>query len=216
MSRKNPISKQEIEKIEYLIEDIRNGKLILDHPLQRSSENWSSEQKGNLIRRVLHEGQFLPILICTQFDEYGCEVRYLIDGVQRITTFDEFLKDKFPISKNTIEIVKKICYNSIVNKKYGGIPMPMQMTFRWYGEGNDRIKLSDIKGEVVTAIPYVGLILSFIRSPLGIILILGTAFFLMERSFRKEKEESLDELEQIKEEIRRLQAQQEAQDQPKD
>ena len=23
--------------------------------------------------------------------------------------------------------------------------MPMQMTFRWYGEGNDRIKLSDIK-----------------------------------------------------------------------
>jgi signal peptidase len=88
------------------------------------------------------------------------------------------------------------------------------------GDANDTpdpaIKLSDIKGEVVTAIPYVGLILSFIRSPLGIILILGTAFFLMERSFRKEKEESLDELEQIKEEIRRLQAQQEAQDQPKD
>ena len=88
------------------------------------------------------------------------------------------------------------------------------------GDANDTpdpaIKLSDIKGEVVTAIPYVGLILSFVRSPLGIILILGTAFFLMERSFRKEKEESLDELEQIKEEIRRLQAQQEAQDQPKD
>ena len=70
------------------------------------------------------------------------------------------------------------------------------------------IKLSDIKGEVVTSIPYVGLILSFVRSPLGIILILGTAFILMERSFRKEKEESMEELDQIKEEIRRLQAQQ--------
>ena len=23
--------------------------------------------------------------------------------------------------------------------------MPMQMTWRWYGEGNDQIKLSDIK-----------------------------------------------------------------------
>ena len=23
--------------------------------------------------------------------------------------------------------------------------MPMQMGFRWYGEGNDKIKLSDIK-----------------------------------------------------------------------
>ena len=91
------------------------------------------------------------------------------------------------------------------------------------GDANDTpdpaIKLSDIKGEVVTAIPYVGLILSFIRSPLGIILILGTAFFLMERSFRKEKEESLDELEQIKKEIRHLQelqSQQEEQEQPKD
>lgn len=75
------------------------------------------------------------------------------------------------------------------------------------------IKLSDIKGEVVASLPYVGLILTFIRSPLGIILILGAAFFLMERSFRKEKRESMDELEQIKEEIRRLQA---MQNQPED
>ena len=70
------------------------------------------------------------------------------------------------------------------------------------------IKLSDIKGEVVASVPYVGLILSFIRSPLGIILILGTAFLLMERSFRKEKQESMDELDEIKKEIRRLQEQQ--------
>lgn len=75
------------------------------------------------------------------------------------------------------------------------------------------IKLSDIKGEVVASLPYVGLILTFIRSPLGIILILGAAFFLMERSFRKEKQESMDELEQIKEEIRRLQV---MQNQPED
>ncbi len=75
------------------------------------------------------------------------------------------------------------------------------------------IKLSDIKGEVVASLPYVGLILTFIRSPLGIILILGAAFFLMERSFRKEKQESMDELEQIKEEIRRLQS---MQNQPED
>lgn len=70
------------------------------------------------------------------------------------------------------------------------------------------IKLKDIKGEVVYSIPYVGLVLSFIRSPIGVILILGSAFFLMERSFRKEKEESMEELDLIKEEIRRLQAQQ--------
>lgn len=101
--RKNPISKLEVEKIEFIIDDIRNGKLIINHPLQRHSDNWSKEQKGNLIRRVLHDGQFLPILICTQYDEYGCEVRYLIDGVQRMTTFEEYMRDEFAISKNTID-----------------------------------------------------------------------------------------------------------------
>lgn len=76
------------------------------------------------------------------------------------------------------------------------------------GTPDPAIKISDIKGEVVASIPFVGVILSFIRSPLGIILILGAAFLLMERSFRKEKQESLEELEQIKDEIRRLQAEQ--------
>ena len=110
--RKNPISKSEVEKIEYIIDDIKSGKLILDHPLQRYSDNWGSEQKGNLIRRVLHDGQFLPILICTQYDEYGCEVRYLIDGVQRISTFDSFIADGFSISKNIIDY--EVTYDGIL------------------------------------------------------------------------------------------------------
>lgn len=101
--RKNPISKQEIEIIRTIIKDIKSGRLIINHPLQRYSDMWSKEQQGNLIRRVLHDGRFLPILICTQYDEYGCEVRYLIDGVQRMTTFEAYMNDEFAISKNTID-----------------------------------------------------------------------------------------------------------------
>lgn len=101
--RKNPISKQEIEIIRTIIKDIKSGRLVINHPLQRYSDMWSKEQQGNLIRRVLHDGRFLPILICTQYDEYGCEVRYLIDGVQRMTTFEDYMNDKFAISKNTID-----------------------------------------------------------------------------------------------------------------
>lgn len=110
--RKNPISKLEVEKVEYIIEDIERGKLILNHTLQRYSGQWSAEQKGNLIRRILHDGQFLPILICTQYDENGCEVKYLIDGVQRISTIDEYIKDKFAISKKTIDYM--VSYDGIV------------------------------------------------------------------------------------------------------
>lgn len=110
--RKNPISKSEIEIIKTIINDIKSGKLITSHPLQRYSDMWSKEQQGNLIRRVLHDGRFLPILICTQYDEYGCEVRYLIDGVQRMTTFEAYMNDEFAISKNTIDYM--IDYDGIL------------------------------------------------------------------------------------------------------
>lgn len=110
--RKNPISKSEIEIIKTIIKDIKSGRLITNHPLQRFSDMWSKEQQGNLIRRVLHDGRFLPILICTQYDEYGCEVRYLIDGVQRMTTFEAYMNDEFAISKNTIDYM--IDYDGIL------------------------------------------------------------------------------------------------------
>lgn len=113
--RKNPISKQEIEKIDTIIDDIRNGKLIINHPLQRYSKQWGAEQKGNLIRRVLHDGRFLPILICTQYDEFGCEMKYLIDGVQRMTTFEDFINDGFAISKNIIDYM--VDYDGILYER---------------------------------------------------------------------------------------------------
>lgn len=102
--RKNPISKNEIEKIDDIIEDIRCGRLEKEHPLQRHGGGiWSTEQESNLIRRVLHDGKFLPILICTQYDDNGCEIKYLIDGLQRISAFARYMEDEFPISKNTID-----------------------------------------------------------------------------------------------------------------
>lgn len=113
--RKNPISKSEIEIIKTIIKDIKNGRLITNHPLQRYSDMWSKEQQGNLIRRVLHDGRFLPILICTQYDEYGCEVRYLIDGVQRMTTFESYMNDEFAISKNTIDYM--VDYDGVLYEK---------------------------------------------------------------------------------------------------
>ena len=113
--RKNPISKSEVEIISTIIRDIKSGRLVINHPLQRYSGAWSKEQQGNLIRRVLHDGRFLPILICTQFDQYGCEVRYLIDGVQRMTTFEKYINNEFAISKNTIDYM--VDYDGIIYEK---------------------------------------------------------------------------------------------------
>lgn len=63
---------------------------------------------------------------------------------------------------------------------------------------------TQIKGVVITWIPYLGGIVSTLKTPLGIILVLVCAFLLVEGSFRKQRDKDDAELEAIKEEIRRL------------
>ncbi len=67
------------------------------------------------------------------------------------------------------------------------------------------IKYDSIKGKVVGHIRGVGPIINFFKSPIVVVLILGCAFFLMEYSFKKEKDEKKEQIEKIKEEIRELQ-----------
>ena len=63
---------------------------------------------------------------------------------------------------------------------------------------------TQIKGVVIKWIPYLGSITNALKTPLGIILVLLAAFLLVEGSFRKQREADVEELEAIKEEIRRL------------
>ena len=51
------------------IEEMNTDELRLDHPLQRYAEQWEKEKKSNLVRRVIQGGEFLPLLICTQFSQ---------------------------------------------------------------------------------------------------------------------------------------------------
>ena len=63
---------------------------------------------------------------------------------------------------------------------------------------------ADIKGVVIGWVPYLGSVVSLLKTPVGIIVILICAFLLVEGSFRKQREADDMELEAIKEEIRRL------------
>ncbi len=69
---------------------------------------------------------------------------------------------------------------------------------------DEPITAEAVKGEVITAIPVVGLAVHFLQNPVVIVLILGLAIWLLERSFRKEKSEDKSELDKIKEEIKEL------------
>ena len=66
------------------------------------------------------------------------------------------------------------------------------------------IAISRIKGEVVFSVPYLGKLIEFIKSPVGTIVILALAILLLEIPRFKERKRDTEEIEKIKEEIRRL------------
>ncbi len=73
---------------------------------------------------------------------------------------------------------------------------------------DEPISAEAVKGKVVFSIPYVGVAVKALRSPVGMIVILLTAVLLTEGSFRRKKESDENRLEEIKEEIRKLKAEQ--------
>lgn len=66
------------------------------------------------------------------------------------------------------------------------------------------IELSAVKGKVVGVIPGVGGIVKILKTPTATAIMLVGAVLLLESSFRKEKKKGDDQLEKIKEEIRKL------------
>lgn len=62
----------------------------------------------------------------------------------------------------------------------------------------------DIKGVVLGWLPKAGPVVRLLKSPWAILVLAGGAVFLVEGSFRIQKKKDQDELEKIKEEIRRL------------
>lgn len=74
---------------------------------------------------------------------------------------------------------------------------------------DEPVELSAIKGKVIAVIPALGNLVRILKTPTATILLLVAAVLMMERSFRKEKQKKADDLELIKEEIRKLKEEQE-------
>lgn len=72
------------------------------------------------------------------------------------------------------------------------------------GSLDDPIVKEQIYGEVIDIIPFLGLIFKVLKSPIGIVTITGLAIYLLVLSYRKEKEEKSNQLQDIKKEIEKL------------
>lgn len=73
---------------------------------------------------------------------------------------------------------------------------------------DDPITIEQIKGKVVVAIPLAGYAVNAIKTPIGTLCILALAIFLLERSFRTEKQRDEKQLDAIRAEIERLKQEQ--------
>lgn len=69
---------------------------------------------------------------------------------------------------------------------------------------DEPISAETVKGKVVFSIPYAGIAVKALRSPVGVIVIILAAILLTEGSFRRKKESDENRIEEIKEEIYRL------------
>ncbi len=87
-----------------LAKEVKNGKYNFKHPLQRPSGQWNALQKTELIDSVLREYLIDPVtIVVSMVDETTGDVIKLnnavIDGVQRITNFADFVNGEYRLSK---------------------------------------------------------------------------------------------------------------------
>lgn len=112
-----------------LIGDINRNKYNFNHPLQRCEGQWSILQKSELIDSVLRDYSIDPVtIVITMIDENTGELKELnnaiIDGVQRLSTFRDFLNNEFKLSKKlenepfTIDDIQYYPSETLHGKKY--------------------------------------------------------------------------------------------------
>ena len=129
-----------------LIEEVNRGILRDDNPLQRATDNWSNEMKGNLIVTALNGFGIPEFVICERKvgDSY---VKEIIDGLQRFSAFSGYIANGYRISKKverplvTYKIWKKDeSGNGLIED---GLPVYEEMIFDVRGK-----KFSDLPREL--------------------------------------------------------------------
>lgn len=91
--------KRDTYMVSKLCNMIARGDLRDNHPQQRKSGQWNKETRDNFIVTVIKNEDFDPIKICEQLTEKGV-VLWLIDGLQRSTTIENFKAGRFKLGRN--------------------------------------------------------------------------------------------------------------------
>lgn len=86
--------------IKKLNEGIENKTIVFDHPMQRKPGQWDLEQQSLLIHSVL-AGFAIPQVYALQQFEGDYDSFSVLDGKQRFTTLNDYMKDGFKLAMDT-------------------------------------------------------------------------------------------------------------------
>lgn len=95
------------------VSKVKRKVILLEHKLQRKESVWKTKEKSLLIDSLLR-GYVVPP-IYTIVDENG---QYVIDGVQRLSTLNNFYADEFALSKDLKPVIIEGTEYEIAGKKY--------------------------------------------------------------------------------------------------
>ena len=95
-----------------LLYNLKKGKITLEHPLQRQTGQWNRKAQSELIDSLLREYIVPPLCFHVE------EVSYDIDGVQRLSIIDNYMKNQFALSKHLKPILIDGQEHIIAGKKY--------------------------------------------------------------------------------------------------
>ena len=83
-----------------LLKDMRMGKIRDDMSMQRDANQWTPKDKSMLMHTVFVNLSILPISLI-QTGTGGGVVKLLSDGKQRLSNFDQYANNEFPLSSAT-------------------------------------------------------------------------------------------------------------------
>lgn len=90
------------KKDEYMLNTLlkmfKRKQLNKNHPLQRKAGQWDREDKSGLVSTIIKQEDIDPIKICEQITSDTEFILWLIDGIQRLTTCQEYKEGLFRIS----------------------------------------------------------------------------------------------------------------------
>lgn len=127
-----------------ILDAMKSGEILFNHPLQRESEQWTPIMKSNFISDIL-QGNPIPALIFAEQVINGNARIWDLDGKQRCTNALKFMNDEFKISKK----VRRwdIEYGVIIRDENGN------MILDEYGFSQEERRVFDIRGKKFSQLP---------------------------------------------------------------